>query len=162
MNRRRARALGVALGMAILATLPVAAAEVETIDWSAVPKAKPRLFYPGQSSLEWLATAEHKKADKEVREGEACLRCHKGEQKSLGEILVAENRLEPVAIEGKDGYKRLTIRGFTALAVEALRDLRDEKDAEIAELRARVERLESLESELDAMRAQLAGFLGKE
>ena len=48
--------------------------------------------------------------------------------------------------EGHDGYKRMTVRGFEALAVEALRELRTEavgalrelrteKDAEIALLR---------------------------
>ena len=38
--------------------------------------------------------------------------------------------------EDERGFKRLTIGGFEALTVEALRDLRDEKDAEIDSLRA--------------------------
>ena len=50
------------------------AADVESIDWSQVPESKPRLFYPGQSSYEWLRTEEHKKATEETRAGEACLR----------------------------------------------------------------------------------------
>jgi hypothetical protein len=37
---------------------------------------------------------------------------------------------------GKDGYKRLSYRGFEALTVEALRQLRQEKDASIAELKS--------------------------
>ena len=41
--------------------------------------------------------------------------------------------------EGPDGYRRLTFRGFEALAVEALRELRTEKDAEIAALRSALE-----------------------
>lgn len=48
------------------------------------------------------------------------------------------------------GYKMLTVRGFEALAVEALRDLRAEKDRQIdalrcenAALRARLERIEA-------------------
>lgn len=49
--------------------------------------------------------------------------------------------------EAEDGYKRLTVRGFEALAVEALRELRAEKDAQVAALRA----------ELDEMRARLDG-----
>lgn len=91
-------------------TTPVFAADVETIDWSQVPVSKPRLFYPGQSSYEWLRTSEHKKATEETKAGEACLRCHEGEQKSLGEILVVENRLEPDPIEDKSGYLRLSVQ----------------------------------------------------
>ncbi len=50
-----------------------------------------------------------------------------------------------------NGYKSVTIQGFEALTVEAIRDLRSEKDTQVAEiksenadLRARVARLESL------------------
>lgn len=56
--------------------------------------------------------------------------------------------VEPVLpdwVEEVDGYKRLTIRGFEALAVEALREL----DAENRALRA----------ELEALRAQQAGLV---
>ena len=48
--------------------------------------------------------------------------------------------------EGADGYKRLTVRGFEALAVEALREVvRDAraKDERIAELEERLRRLEA-------------------
>ncbi len=94
----------------VLLGMPAWSAEVETIDWPSIPEASPRLFYPGQSSHEWLRTEDHKKASNEVKAGEACLECHKGEQKSLGGILVVENRLEPDPIENKDGYKRLKVR----------------------------------------------------
>ena len=96
---------------AFAVTVPkVMAIEVESIDWSQIPAKNPRLFYPGQSSYQWLRTPEHKKASKETTEGEACLRCHKGEEKSLGGILVVENRLEPNPIEGKNGYKRVSVQ----------------------------------------------------
>jgi hypothetical protein len=94
-----------------MTTSPVVqAVDVESLDWSQVPVNKPRLYYPGQSSYQWLRTAEHKKATEETKAGEACLRCHKGEQKSLGEILVVENRLEPDPIADKSGYKRLSVQ----------------------------------------------------
>ena len=86
------------------------ATDVESIDWSAIPVNKPRLFYPGQSSYQWLRTEDHKKASQETKSGEACLRCHKGEQKSLGGILSVENRLEPDPIEDKNGYMRLSVQ----------------------------------------------------
>lgn len=94
----------------MLLSAPAWSAEVETIDWDSIPEAKPRLFYPGQSSYQWLRSDEHKKATNETRSGEACLQCHKNEQKSLGGILVVENRLEPDPIEDKEGYKRLKVR----------------------------------------------------
>ena len=40
------------------------------------------------------------------------------------------------------GYKAISIKGFEALAIQALRELRDEKNAEIAELEARLVLLE--------------------
>jgi hypothetical protein len=89
---------------------PAWSADVESIDWSSVTESKPRLFYPGQSSYQWLRTEDHEKASNEVKSGEACLQCHKGEQKSLGGILVADNRLEPDPIEDKVGYKRLNFK----------------------------------------------------
>ncbi|MEH6626156.1 MAG: ethylbenzene dehydrogenase-related protein [Motiliproteus sp.] len=99
------------LAVSMVLVCPLAwSADVENIDWSLVPVSKPRLFYPGQSSYEWLRIEEHKKASNQVKEGEACLECHKGEQKSLGEILVVENRLEPDPIADKGGYKRLSLQ----------------------------------------------------
>jgi len=52
--------------------------------------------------------------------------------------------------EADNGYKGLTIDGFEALTVEALRELREEKDAEIADLEAEnaefAQRLAALEA----------------
>ncbi|MBL9120590.1 MAG: tail fiber domain-containing protein, partial [Phycisphaerae bacterium] len=47
---------------------------------------------------------------------------------------------------GPNGFRRLTIRGFEAVAVEAIRELRDEKESQIR----------TLQSELDATRQRLA------
>ncbi|MCB0338213.1 MAG: tail fiber domain-containing protein [Bdellovibrionales bacterium] len=46
-------------------------------------------------------------------------------------------------IEGADGYKRISVKGFEALMVEALRELRAEKDAEIEELRLQIEEIKA-------------------
>ena len=58
--------------------------------------------------------------------------------------LVAQE-VEPVfpdwVSEGSDGYKRLTVRGSTALFVEALRELRAERDQEVADLREQLTRM---------------------
>ncbi|RKZ37692.1 MAG: hypothetical protein DRQ37_01275, partial [Gammaproteobacteria bacterium] len=101
--------IALALGTAAVA-MPATAADVESVDWSKVKAKKVRMFYPGQSNYEWLRSPEHKKADKEVSEGESCLECHKGEQKSLGEILVEENRLEDNPIADKVSYLRMGVQ----------------------------------------------------
>jgi hypothetical protein len=54
---------------------------------------------------------------------------------------------------GRDGMKRLSIRGFEALAVEALRELRAEKDAQI---QARDEQLSAMEKRLAALERAVA------
>lgn len=60
---------------------------------------------------------------------------------------------------GDDGFKKLTVRGFEAMAVEALRDLRNEKDAQIGRLEAQIRALneskDALSSRLEALERKL-------
>ena len=44
---------------------------------------------------------------------------------------------------GRDGMKRLSVRGFEALAVEALRELRNEKDAQLSAMEKRLAAIEA-------------------
>jgi hypothetical protein len=57
--------------------------------------------------------------------------------------------------EGDDGFKRMTVRGFEAVVVEAMRELRAEKDAQLAEKDARIG---ALEAQNDEMHARLAAL----
>ncbi len=98
------------LGCAALTAGSAMAADPATIDWSKVPTVKVPLFYPGQSSYEWLRTPEHKKAQKETTEGQACASCHKNEEKTLGEKLVKAGPLEPMPVKGKNGYVELAVQ----------------------------------------------------
>jgi hypothetical protein len=71
-------------------------------DWSKVPAKSVKLFYPGQSTYEWLVGPEHKKnANKKVVQGEACLSCHKDEEAVIGKKTSSGQRLEPVKLDGK-------------------------------------------------------------
>lgn len=85
------------------------AADPATINWSKIPTVKVPLFYPGQSTYEWLRSDEHKGAAKEVARGDACTSCHDEEdnEKDLGDKLVKANRLEPVPVRGKNGFVEL-------------------------------------------------------
>lgn len=93
-----------------MAVSPALAADAPAVDWSKVPTVTVPLFYPGQSSYEWLRSPEHKKAQKETTEGQACIACHKGEEKTLGAKLVKENALEPTPVKDKVGNIELGVQ----------------------------------------------------
>ncbi|MBL8012059.1 MAG: tail fiber domain-containing protein, partial [Flavobacteriales bacterium] len=76
----------------------------------------------------------------------------------IGFIAQEVEQVMPDWVEEVDGYKRLTIRGFEALAVEALRELQAENTAlrdELETLRGQQTRLmsalERTEARLDAI-----------
>jgi hypothetical protein len=106
--------IALACSVASLAALPAAAADPAAIDWSKVPAKTVTLFYPGQSSFEWLNT-DHKKAKsdkgmKAVQRGQSCLKCHEGEEKEKGEELVKGGPLEPSPVKGKNGWVDLKVQ----------------------------------------------------
>ena len=79
------------------------AADPATIDWSKVPATNVPLFYPGQSSYEWLRSSDHKGATV-VKNNGACAACHTGKEKAIGEKIVKGGPLEPMPVKGKNGY----------------------------------------------------------
>src|SRR5512134_1248829 len=91
-----------AIALAVLVSGAARAADPATIDWSKIQRTSVLLFYPGQSSYEWLRGDGHKGAVKEVVRGDACVSCHdeKDAEKDLGDKLVKANRLEPTPVAG--------------------------------------------------------------
>ena len=89
-----------------------AAADPAKINWSKIPATTVHLFYPGQSSLEWLSSDAHEGAGKSVKAGKSCTSCHdeKDAEKELGEKLVKAGPLEPMPVAGKEGYKDLKVQ----------------------------------------------------
>jgi len=87
------------------------AADPAKIDWSPIKSTQVNLFYPGQSTYEWLRSKAHKGAAK-VKNGEACVTCHDAadEEKELGERIVKGGPLEPVPVVGKNGYVKLDVK----------------------------------------------------
>ena len=81
---------------------PALAADPQTIEWSKIPAKSLILFYPGQSTYDWLLGPDHKGA-RQIKQGRACLSCHEGDEKDLGNILVKAGRIEPTPIPGKNG-----------------------------------------------------------
>jgi hypothetical protein len=98
------------LAVALAASISLAhAADPATIDWSRVPTKTLTLFYPGQSTYQWLRSPAHPGAPL-VTSGGACLTCHKGAEEKLGNKLVRPNKLEPAPVEGKNGVLALGVQ----------------------------------------------------
>jgi len=87
-----------------------ALAQSKAVDWSNVPTKTVKLFYPGQSSYQWLRSKKHKRADKKTLKGDSCFSCHEGEEADMGNLIVAGKRLEPAPIPGKEGVKDLAVQ----------------------------------------------------
>lgn len=104
--------LAIALGFAVFGMGSAAAADPAKIDWSKIKATNIPLFYPGQSSYEWLRSDAHKGANKEVKRGDSCVSCHDEEdaEKDMGENIVKGGPLEPTPIKGKSGHKDLSIQ----------------------------------------------------
>jgi hypothetical protein len=79
-------------------------------DWNSIETNTVELFYPGQSSYQWLLSKEHKRANKQVAKGEACESCHEGEEADMGAAIVSGDKLEPHPIKGKSAVKDLDVK----------------------------------------------------
>lgn len=100
---RRAFACAIALATTVAATKTAPALDPQQLDWSKVPAKTVTLFYPGLSTYDWLLSADHKKGNRQVAQGKACLSCHEGDEADLGNKNVKGGALEPTPIAGKNG-----------------------------------------------------------
>jgi hypothetical protein len=89
--------------------MPAMAADPSTIDWRKMKSTTVTLFYPGQSSYEWLRKDAHPGAEA-VKAGEACVTCHKGSEKARGDNIVKGGALEPAPVKGKNGWVDLRVQ----------------------------------------------------
>lgn len=96
--------------VALAATLSAAAQSAPPADWTQIPVQTIKLFYPGQSSYDWLKSPAHKRADGKVKAGDSCISCHEGEEAEIGARLVKGDRLEPAPIAGKQGVIDLKVQ----------------------------------------------------
>ena len=103
--------LSFAVAALAIAAQSAMAADPAKIDWSAVPATQVGLFYPGQSTYQWVRSKAHKGANK-IKKGDACVTCHDSdtEEKDMGENLVKGGKLEPTPVTGKPGSKTLKVQ----------------------------------------------------
>ena len=97
------------LSMSAFAAGSAFAADPATIDWSKIPASSVSLFYPGQSSYEWLRGTSHPGAAMVKTDG-ACVTCHTGKEKAMGEKIVKGGPLEPTPVKGKNGAIDLKVQ----------------------------------------------------
>jgi hypothetical protein len=99
------------IGACVTALFPghVLGKDPAQVDWNSVPSQSLNLFWPAQSSFQWLRGADHPGAIM-VKTGGACLTCHKGAEEKLGNKLVQANKLEPMPVEGKNGVIKLSVQ----------------------------------------------------
>ena len=96
---------------AVLVAGTAVAADPASIDWSKVPTTTVPLFYPGQSSYEWVRGSAHKGA-KVVNKDGACIDCHDDDDdvRKLGDKIVKGGPLEPTPVKGKNGSVDLKVQ----------------------------------------------------
>lgn len=80
------------------------------IDWAKVPSRKVVLFYPGQSSIEWVLRGRDHGGARPVKAGDRCFDCHDEEAAEIGQKIVTGEILEPNVIPGKRGSIPVTIQ----------------------------------------------------
>jgi cytochrome c-type protein NapC len=82
-------------------------------DWSSVPVREITVFYPGQSSMEWVLTGkDHGGARPFTKMGDRCFTCHDKETDKMGQKIVTGEKLEPqeTLIPGKRGSIPVTVQ----------------------------------------------------
>ena len=67
----------------------VAGGAMAAPDWEKVPARKMTLFFPGQSSLEWVMNkADHSAVPDIVDKKRPCAKCHEGDANEIGDKIV--------------------------------------------------------------------------
>jgi len=87
------------------------------VDWGNAPSREITVFYPGQSSMEWVLNGrDHGGARPFTKMHDRCFNCHDKETSDMGQKIVTGEKLEPkeTLIPGK--------RGSIAVNVQAMHD----------------------------------------
>ncbi len=93
-------ALPIAVSIAAAFAGQALAADPASIDWSKVPTKALTLFYPGESTYQWLRSPGHMGAAM-VEKGTSCVTCHNGQEAKLGDKNVQGGKIEPTPVTGK-------------------------------------------------------------
>ena len=67
---------------------------VSEIDWSGIEAVEFTLFYPGQSSMEWILKGSDHSGKRAFMKGDRCLECHEEEEPDIGELIMGGDKPE--------------------------------------------------------------------
>ncbi|WP_239988538.1 ethylbenzene dehydrogenase-related protein [Paramagnetospirillum kuznetsovii] len=87
-----------------------AAPKIKDINWAAVPATKTVLFYPGQTSIEWILTGTDHGGLRAFKKGDRCFECHSEETADMGAKMVSGAKAEKTPIPGKRASVPLTVK----------------------------------------------------
>ena len=74
------------------------------VDWGSAPEREITLFYPGQTSIEWVLNGrDHGGARPFDKGGDRCFTCHDKETADMGKKMVTGEKAEETPIPGKRG-----------------------------------------------------------
>jgi hypothetical protein len=79
-------------------------------DWSKVPTRTVTLFYPAQSSYEWIKKIPRLKTGEKIVRGVACVYCHEDEEADLGARAMKREDIEPVSLPDKNPAIELAVQ----------------------------------------------------
>ncbi|MDO8788135.1 MAG: NapC/NirT family cytochrome c, partial [Sulfuritalea sp.] len=111
-----APAAATAPAASVAASAPVASGPAappvtgKAVDWSKVAEVKTILFYPGQTSIEWVLTGTDHGGTRAFKKGDRCFECHSNETADMGAKMVSGSKAEATPIPGKRAAVPLSIK----------------------------------------------------
>jgi cytochrome c-type protein NapC len=73
------------------------------VDWSAIEAREVTLFFPGQTSMEWILKGSDHGGKRAFVKGDRCSECHEDEEEDIGDLIVVGDKAEATPIPGKRG-----------------------------------------------------------
>jgi len=108
--KREAKAATAPSASAPAAAPTAASGSTINVDWSKASSRDITLFYPGQTSMEWVMTGkDHGGARPFIKGGDRCVTCHDKETADMGQKMVTGEKAEPTPISGKRGSIPVTV-----------------------------------------------------
>ncbi len=81
-----------------------------TVDWSAIEAREVVLFFPGQTSMEWILKGSDHGGKRAFTKGDRCFECHEEEEVDIGDIIVVGEKAEDAPIPDKRGSIAVQIK----------------------------------------------------
>ncbi|MCP4332993.1 MAG: cytochrome C552 [Gammaproteobacteria bacterium] len=91
------------------ATSPPAASG-GNVDWSSIEAREVVLFFPGQTSMEWVMKGSDHGGKRAFVKGDRCFECHEDEEVDIGDLIVIGEKAEETPIPDKRGSIAVQIK----------------------------------------------------